>query len=164
MKKFVNGYDSPVIIIIENGISETYEFSGRIQSLKEYFTEIGDVTTLVDGSKKKFVSHYEYEWILDYSAFAEADELLKFKEIIQADSRGAQIYLIPHKDLFWRSFHVHISQNKTEIYTGYDVHGSYETENKGFIITFVNADRISELNIGNSDFLPCITSEIYFEF
>ena len=164
MKKFVNGFDNPRVLVIENGIIKTFDFSGNIQTLKEYYTEIGDIVKIVDGSKKKFVSHYDYEWILDYSAFAEADDLLKYKNIISANARGAQIILMPHKDLFWRSFPVHISEDKTEIFTAHDFGGKDNTYNQGFVITFVNANRISELQIADTNFIPAISAETYYEF
>ena len=164
MKKYVNGYDSPRVEVIKNGQTIVYDFSKKIQSLKEYYEEIGDIITLVDGRKKKYVEYYNYEWVLDHSGWSDAEDLLKYKEIVKANAQGFPIYLTPHKELFYRKFPVHIAMDKTEITTSYDFGGNDNTVNVGFIITFVNAARISEIQTQDADWLPIVSSESCQEF
>lgn len=165
MKKYVNGFDTPRIEVVRNNIVTTYDFSFKIQALKEYYEEIGEMFILPDGRKKKAVDFYNYEWVLDYSGYIESSDRLKFAEIEKADNvPGNFIYLTPHKDLYYRKFKVHVALERKGLDTWHDFGGKENTPNKDFTITFVNADRITEVQVQDADWLPIVSSESCFEF
>ena len=164
MKKYVNGWNKYSIRVVKNHVSSTYAFTNKFQKLREYYEPVGDIIELPDGRKKKVVDYYNYEWIIDLSQYAEAEDLLKFKDIEIADNLGHEIYLIPHSDLFYREIRVHISLDKKEITTMPSFGGTSDTGNEGFIITFVNAERIAEVITQDADWVPVISANVYEEF
>jgi hypothetical protein len=165
MKKYVNGYGVPRIEIIRNNIVTTYDFTFKIQALKEYYEPVGEMFVLPDGRKKPGFDYYNYEWVLDYSGYIEAEDRLKFKEIEDADrlEPNTRIYLTPHREVFYRKFLVHVAFDKKGLDTWHDFGGKENTPNKDFIITFVNAERITSVQIQDTDWLPVISAESCFE-
>lgn len=165
MKNYVNGYDKPRIEVVNNnGSITTYDLSPRYGSLKEYYEEIGDVVKMPDGSKKKQIDHYDYEWILDYPDHIESPDTLKLTAVEKASASGKVIWLTPHIDLWFRRIKVLVLPEKRELDMDPHFGGRAKTANKGYRITFVNADRIAEIITADADYVPIITAESCFEF
>ncbi|TRZ52042.1 hypothetical protein D4R99_03440 [bacterium] len=164
-KLYVNGYDHPRFEIVQPDNSiVTHDISFKYQALKEYYTAVGDLVKIIDGSKVPWIDHYEYEWELSLIDYAESPDLLKLTEVEKAAARGLPIYLTPHHDHIWRKFRVLVLPERREIDQHYHHGGADNTANKGYIITFVNAERITEIQTEDGDFLPLISAESCFEF
>ncbi len=163
-KKYVNGWNKYSIRVVRNGISTSYSFTNKYQKLHEFFEPVGDIFELPDGRKKKYVDYYNYEWTIDLSQYAEASDLLLHKDIENADNLGHQIYLTPHTDLYYREHRVHVSLSQKEITTGPSFGGLNNTVNEGFVVTFVNADRITSVQTQNADWIPVISALAFQEF
>lgn len=165
MKKYVNGFDKPKIEIVNNdGSITTVNFSFKYQGLREYYEVIGDLVTLPDGSKKLSVDHVDYEWTLDYPDHIESPDLLSFKDVENACIAAKTIWLTPHIDTWYRKFKVLVKPEQRVIDMDPHFGGRAMTANKGFRITFVNADRIAAVVTQDADYLPVVTAESCFEF
>jgi hypothetical protein len=103
--------------------------------------------TLIGGSKRKKSRYIDYEWRLFYTNYIEAADLVKLKNIENDEINGREIWLTPHIDIEGRYFRVFILDEKREIDLHYHQRGNDETANKGFEISFVNADAILEVNM-----------------
>ena len=163
-KKYVNGWNKYSIRVVHNNVSTLYTFTNKYQKLREYYEAIGDIVELPDGRKKKVVDYYNYEWVIDLSQYGEAEDILKFKDIENADNLGRDIYLTPHSDLYYREIKVHVALEKKELTTMPSFGGNYDAGNEGFSVTFVNAERIAEVITQNADWIPVISALVGEEY
>lgn len=164
-KKYVNGYDKFRFKTVDSqGSSVTYDFSFRYQALKEYYERITTQHNFTDGSKEKKSHFVDYEWRLFYTDYIEKDDLLKLRDIENAEISSKKLFLTPHIDTPWRVFEVLVLDEKREI----DLHlhhgGADDTPNKGYEISFGNAKRISEVNIIDPDVVPVVSAVVGEEF
>jgi len=164
-KKYVNGYDKPQFKLVDSiGNEEIIQLSFKYQALKEYYEKKSKLVTLIDGAKKKKTQYVDYEWRLFYTDYIEKDDLLKIRAIENGEIQGKKIFLTPHIDYPWRIFEVLVSDDKREIDIHYHHRGNNTTANKGYEITFINAKRISEVNMADPDYIPVTAAASGEEF
>lgn len=164
MKRYANGYDSPVFRIHYPTGVKTVEMSFEYSALIEYEEDITTLDRFTDGSKEATTHFYDYEWRLIYADEINLDERLKIKEIQDALKNKIPVELTPHKDYPWRYFFIIINPEKRSLETEPDFGGLDDTTNFGFEISFLNRDTINNISIINPNHLPIMAAESCQEF
>lgn len=164
-KLYVNGYDAPIFRLVDKITSaeEIIEMSFKYQALKEYYEKVSTLLVYDDGSKEKIIHYYNYEWHLSYIQSIENPDMMKLKQIENAEATH-YIFLKPHKEIFWREFQVLILDEKSEIDLHYHHGGADSTTNKGYNKVFVNAEPITECQTVDPNFIPVNAATVGEEF
>jgi len=134
-KKYLNGWQAPMFkVIIPAAPEETIELNLRFQAMSEFVEETYIEHNLFDGSiaEKFLYAHYYFE--LDYSALAEASELLKIKKILNYLQKGYTVRLFPHKEITGRYFFISTVRDRLRLGRHYG--GMSSVGEKDFGITF----------------------------
>jgi len=156
MKNYINGYDKPQWRIHPStGADIILNITPKYQFLKEYYQKNSVLQKIIDGSKNKIVNYIDYEWKLSFIDYAEGSNLLIMKKIenyerpkiISGVTVTYQIYLRPHSDKITREFRVFVKDELREIDLHYHFGGADSTANKGYEISFINADSILDVNM-----------------
>lgn len=134
-KKYLNGWQSPRFIVELEGtttkiIDLNLRFQAFIESVEENYIE----HELLDGTIVEKFLNARYYWDLNYSALAEASELLKIKAILNYLQMGKKIKLYPHKEVSDRWFYVVIVKDRLSLGRHYG--GAIAPGEKDFSISF----------------------------
>lgn len=132
-KKYLNGWQAPEFYIAGFGVNETITLNLRYQAMSEYIEEKYIEHELLDGSIAEKFLYAHYFWELDYSALAEASELMKIKRILNCLQKGCSVRMRPHKEIA-REFI--ISTVKDKLNLGRHYGGIGAPGEKDFSITF----------------------------
>lgn len=164
-KKYVNGYDRFRITIIDSSNNQTvYDFTAKYQALTEYYEKISIEQRDISGLVKKKIKYVDHEFRISYPDAIEKDDLLKFKQVENAEIEGKQILLTPHIDYPWRFFDVVIIDERREIGLMSHFRGNERTMNKGFEIAFKNKWPIHDVKLIDPDYIPVVSAFVYNEF
>lgn len=98
-KKYLNGWQAPEFYISGFGPSQTITLNLRYQAMIESIEENYIEHELLNGVIVEKFLYAHYFWELNYSAFAEASELIKIKKILNSLQKGCHIRLRPHKEV-----------------------------------------------------------------
>jgi hypothetical protein len=155
MKKYVNGYKDPVFDLVwPDGRTRRIKFSFKYKYLREFYEKVSATIETLDGRKLKKPRFVRHEWELSLEDYSENPDTLKFRDIENAEIEGAQIYLTPNEEIFWRKIRVIIKDEKRMLDIEPDFDGDENTANRGLKITFANADRMTTVNIADPNFIP----------
>jgi hypothetical protein len=132
-KKYLNGWQAPEFYISGFGPSQTITLKLRYQAMIESVEEKYIEHELLDGTIAEKFLYAHYFWELNYSAFAEASELIKIKKILNALQKGCTVRLRPHKEIA-REFIVTTVKDRRTLGRHYG--GVIAAGEKDFSITF----------------------------
>lgn len=132
-KKYLNGWHAPEFYISGFGPSQTITLNLRYQAMIESVEEKYIEHELLDGTIAEKFLYAHYFWELNYSAFAEASELIKIKKILNSLQKGCQVRMRPHKEIA-REFM--ITTMKSSRTLGRHYGGASASAEKDFSITF----------------------------
>lgn len=152
-KNYVNGYDSPRIILTDiNNVSTTYDISFKYECLKEYHEVVATTIERLNGGKSQIINFVRYSWLLSLAPYSvKGDLLILCNKVENATKQLKKITLIPHKERTDRSFVVFVNFIKAEIDMHYHHHGADNTANKGYMIEFMNAEPQEEVSVLDPD-------------
>jgi len=163
-KKYLNGWQAPHFNIIGPGVNENIYLKLRYQGFTEFVEENYIEHELLDGKISEKFLYANYFWELNYSALAEADELMKIKKILNCLQKGCSVMLYPHQGV-GRSFFVTTSKERLTLGRHYGGIGS--PGEKDFSILFKTAIPISTAGSAinwidlNDEAVPVNTSDIF---
>jgi len=132
-KKYLNGWQSPEFYISGFGPSQTITLDLRYQAMIESVEEKYIEHELLDGTIAEKFLYAHYFWELNYSAFAEASELIKIKKILNSLQKDCLVRMRPHKEIA-REFIITTVKNSRTLGRHYG--GVIAPGEKDFSITF----------------------------
>jgi len=132
-KKFLNGWQAPKFEIAETRGTYVVTLDLRYQALMEYVEEVYIEHELLNGTTAEKFLYANYYWELNYSAIAEASELMKIRKVLNSLQRGDSVVLFPHKDI---TRHFYITSVKDRLTLGRHYGGGISPGEKDFSITF----------------------------
>lgn len=131
-KKYLNGYDSFRITPVSGSLTPI-DFNLRFQGFTESVEETYIVHELLNGEIAEKYLYSHYYWEVDYSALAEAGELIKMKRVLNYIQQGLNVILTPHTDVIRNFF---ITTVKDKLTLGRHYGGANSSGEKDFTITF----------------------------
>ncbi len=150
MKQYINGYDAPRFKIewTEDGVpmQEIIDISFKYKALREYFEPFGTVIKFKRGLKIIDIDHIDYEWTLSYPTRIHNEDQIKLFKVERATIFKRKITMWPHREQKDRSIVVGVLPEKKLIDLNAHFGGKDKTTNKGYQITLVNLESITDLN------------------
>lgn len=164
MKKYVNGYDSPVFEW-QNALGDKIrvELSSSYQKLIEYEEDVTTLDRFTDGSKEATIHFYEYSWTLIWSDELELIEKKKIEQVQEA-LKSFDVTLIPHKDYPWRYCLIVMQPGKRTLELDSHFGGNDDTTNFGYEITFLNKTPIKKPFTADPNYIPVNSCRVGFEY
>jgi hypothetical protein len=132
-KKYLNGWQAPEFYIAGYGANETLTLNLRYQGFLESVEENYIQHELLNGTIAEKFLYAHYYWELNYTALAEASELIKIKKILNYLQKGCSVRMRPHKEIA-REFIITTVKDKLSLGRHYG--GAGAPGEKDFSITF----------------------------
>lgn len=154
MKRYCDGYDSPIFRIHYASGVQSIEMSFGYKALIEYEEDVTTLDVFTDGSKEDITHFYNYEWKLSWVDEIDLTERKKLQQVQDARRANIPVELVPHKDYPWRAFYILIKAEKREFGLDEYFEGSDDTTNNGYEMTFINQKPITEISKADPNIIP----------
>lgn len=151
-KLYINGVLGIKVTMKKPGKPDrVFNFTNKYYKLTEQYKRITTIHEWDDGSKTKTSHYVNYKWTIIYPDEIVAPDLLNYGEIENLEISGWTVWLTVHLDNGDRVFKALIIDNERTIDTEAHFGAKDSTTNKGYEMSFTNADPILNIDMVNMD-------------